>query len=214
MPTEASSIESDTFVGVATFELSPDGTRIAHSDTLDRTTFNFGPLIVTDVESDRPTTVSQDPVLAYQWSPNGESLLYLTTVSGADHPGFRWAVWNGENSRFFQPVTLTTTFATSYLPFWDQYSRSHRLWAPDGSAFAYSALTPKGTRPSGCRTWPNPPPGGCRRGRCLLVAEVSPGFRFQVSGFRFQVAGLKTTGSRISAGLAPLRSPHATQPHS
>jgi TolB protein len=130
----------DTFVGVATFELSPDGTRIAHSDTLDRTTFNFGPLIVTDVESDRPTTVSEDPVLAYQWSPNGESLLYLTTVSGADHPGFRWAVWNGENSRFFQPVTLTTTFANSYLPFWDQYSRSHRLWAPDGSAFAYSAL--------------------------------------------------------------------------
>ena len=132
------------FSGVATFELSPDGSRIAHSATLDRTAFNFGPLVVTDVESGEATTVSQEPVLAFQWSPSGTALLYLASEGGIDHPTFRWAVWDGSTSQMYARVNPTPAFATSYLPFWDQYSRSHMLWAPDGSAFAYSGLTETG----------------------------------------------------------------------
>ncbi len=128
------------FAGVATFELSPDGRKIAHSSTLDRNTFNFGPLIVTDLDSNQEQTVSKDPVLAYQWSPVGGLLLYLAAEGGIDHPRFRWAVWDGEKSVAYASVTPTASFATSYLPFWDQYSRSHTLWAPDGSAFAYAGI--------------------------------------------------------------------------
>lgn len=134
----------DTFAGVATFELSPDGTRVAHSDTLDRTTFNFGPLIVTDLASGDSTTVSSEAVLAFQWSPTGDSLLYLTSEPGIDHPGFRWATWDGETSTEYVRVTPTAVFATAYLPFWDQYARSHTLWSPDGSAFVYSGLDDQG----------------------------------------------------------------------
>jgi TolB protein len=126
------------FAGVATFELDPGGRRIAHSDTLNRSSFNFGPLLVTDIDTGESTTISQEPVLAYQWSPTGDSLLYLATEGGIDHPAFRWTIWNGENSTEYGVTALTTIFASSYLPFWDQYSRSHTLWAPDGSAFAYS----------------------------------------------------------------------------
>ena len=129
-----------TFSGVATFELSPDGSQLAHSVTLDRNTFNFGPLVVTDLESGEETTVSQSPVLAFQWSPTGDALLYLGSEGGVDHPTFRWAVWDGTSSTEYAGVVPTATFATSYLPFWDQYARSHTLWAPDGSAFAYSGL--------------------------------------------------------------------------
>jgi TolB protein len=127
-----------TFSGVATFELSPNGESIAHSDTLDRAAFNFGPLIVTNIESGESITVSRDAVLAYQWSPTGESLLYLGTAEGVDHPSFRWAVWNGSTSTEYATVTPTATFATDYLPFWDQYARSHNLWSPDGSSFVYT----------------------------------------------------------------------------
>ena len=129
-----------TFAGVATFELSPDGSQIAHSVTLDRNTFNFGPLVVTDLESGKETTVSQSPVLAFLWSPAGDALLYLGSEGGIDHPIFRWAVWDGTSSTEYAGVVPTAAFATSYLPFWDQYARSHTLWAPDGSAFAYSGL--------------------------------------------------------------------------
>jgi Tol biopolymer transport system component len=132
------------FVGVATFELSPDGTRVAHSDTLDRAAFNFGPLIVTDLASGKSTTVSSDAVLAFQWSPTGDSLLYLGSEEGIDHPSFRWAVWDGETSTKYGRVAPTVTFATDYLPFWDQYSRSHHLWSPDGSAFVYSGTDTQG----------------------------------------------------------------------
>jgi Tol biopolymer transport system component len=130
----------EPFSGVATFELSPDGSQIAHSVTLDRTTFNFGPLVVTDLESGDETTVSQSPVLAFQWSPTGEDLLYLGSEGGIDHPTFRWVVWDGTESTEYAGVVPTAGFATSYLPFWDQYARSHTLWAPNGSAFAYSGL--------------------------------------------------------------------------
>ena len=132
------------FAGVATFELSPDGRQIAHSVTFDRETFNFGPLVVTDLNSGEEETVSQRPVLAYQWSPAGDVLLYLEAEDGIDHPRFRWAVWDGEVSTEYAMVTPTTSFATSYLPFWDQYSRSHTLWAPDGSAFTYAGLDEQG----------------------------------------------------------------------
>jgi TolB protein len=132
------------YSGVATFDLSPDGMRIAHSATLERTAFNFGPLVVTDVESGEATTVSQEPVLAFQWSPSGAALLYLASEGGIDHPTFRWAVWDGATSTMYARVNPTPAFATSYLPFWDQYSRSHTLWAPDGSAFTYPGLTETG----------------------------------------------------------------------
>ena len=132
------------FVGVATFDLSPDGHQLAHSVTLDRDTFNFGPLTVTDLDSGEEETVSEQPVLAYQWSPAGDRLLYLATEESIDHPTFRWFVWDGESSTRYAPVTPTTIFATAYLPFWDQYARSHTLWAPDGSAFAYTGLNQEG----------------------------------------------------------------------
>ena len=132
------------YPGFATFELSPDGTRLAHSDTPDRITFNFGPLVVTDLDSGDVTTVSSEPVLAYQWSPTGDALLYLVSEEGIDHPAFRWAVWDGKTSVQFGRVSPTTVFATAYLPFWDQYSRSHSVWAPDGSAFVYSSTDAQG----------------------------------------------------------------------
>jgi TolB protein len=129
-----------TFAGVATFELSPDGQQMAQSVTVDRKTFNFGPLVVTDIETGNETTVSREPVLAFQWSPAGNALLYLAAGEGIDHPTFRWAVWDGASSTEYAAVTPTPTFANAYLPFWDQYSRSHSLWAPDGSAFAYTGM--------------------------------------------------------------------------
>ncbi len=91
------------YSGVATFDLSPDGKQIAHSATLDRTAFNFGPLVVTDVESGEATTVSHEPVLAFQWSPSGAALLYLASEGGVDHPTFRWAVWDGATSHHLCP---------------------------------------------------------------------------------------------------------------
>lgn len=131
------------FSGVATFDLGP-GSLIAHSVTLDRTVFNFGPLAVTDLESGEETTVSLEPVLAYEWSPNGDALLYLGSQGGIDHPTFKWFVWDGTASTAYATVTPTPVFSTSYLPFWDQYARSHTLWAPDGSAFAYTGLNQEG----------------------------------------------------------------------
>lgn len=132
------------FRGVATFELNQESELLAHSVTTDRNTFNFGPLEVTRLSSGETETISEDPVVAFQWSPSGDRLLYLQANDRDDHPTFQWMVWDGNTSTAYAQVTPTVPFTSSYLPFWDQYAHSHRLWAPDGSAFAYPAVDEKG----------------------------------------------------------------------
>ncbi len=130
----------ESFRGSATFELSPAGDRLAYSITADRKVFNFGPLLVRTLDGGETETVSRNPVVSYQWDPTGSRLLFMQATEGADHPSFRWVVWDGEDNRVFAPVSPSLGYATDYLPFWDQYSHSHSLWAPDGSAFAYPSL--------------------------------------------------------------------------
>ena len=36
--------------------------------------------------------------------------------------------------------TPAPSFLTQFLPFFDQYARSHRLWSPDGRALVLSTL--------------------------------------------------------------------------
>ena len=87
-----------------------------------------------DADSNDAITVGTD-VLAYQWSPDGSSLAWLGAVSG----GARWSVWTETSTVSFETHTPSSLFISTYWPFWDQYTRSHTIWSPDGLAIAYGA---------------------------------------------------------------------------
>jgi TolB protein len=103
-----------------------------------------GVLTVLDLESGRSTTVSPDPVLAFEWSPDGTRLLYLTPLG--DDGRMQWNVWDGQSSQTFVAFTPSPVYLQDYLPFFDQYSRSHTAWAPSSGSFAYAG-TDGGGRP-------------------------------------------------------------------
>lgn len=127
--------------------------------------FFAGPVELLDVESGESRVVSSDTVLASFWSPDGRWLVTLATndgderVAGAQplvrvnarptpqrvqaRPPLLRVMFHAVDDRtyvdggVFRP---SVAFVTQYLPFFDQYSRSHRLWAPDSSAIVLPTL--------------------------------------------------------------------------
>ncbi|HZJ10251.1 MAG TPA: hypothetical protein VFD39_11190, partial [Trueperaceae bacterium] len=100
-------------------------------------------------------------VLASFWSPDGR---WLATLSGdgADGQVAGVAMRHVQgrqaallNLEFIEVDSLTRiaagafrptpAFLSQYLPFFDQYSRSHSLWAPDSTALVLPTIRPDGT---------------------------------------------------------------------
>lgn len=72
-----------TYRGRASFSLAPDGIDIAYLLTeADTRLAHYGPLRVVDANGANIRLVSQEPVLAFLWSPDGTKLAYLTVTVG------------------------------------------------------------------------------------------------------------------------------------
>jgi TolB protein len=129
------------------------------SPTAPRASF-VGPLRLLDATSGYVRTLVDEPVAGFFWSPTGRSIAYLTLEAGSmspgatrpsglaapaslpdhqdQHPDIRLSLWvvdvaDGRQTALFsfQPTHL---FVTQFLPFFDQYALSHRLWSPAGDA--------------------------------------------------------------------------------
>ena len=90
-----------------------------------------GPLSV--VADGQQMRLTEDPVIAFEWSPDGNLLYYLALTP----EGLLPAIWDGEDSVTFPTVFPSTVFLQNYLPFWDQYSRFHTLWRSDSTGFYF-----------------------------------------------------------------------------
>lgn len=118
-----------------------------------------GPLRLLDAASGEARLLVEDWVLAFFWAPDGEQVAYFTLAGEGDRrleaaaPGrfarrgkgqraqqgpLQLELWvvdvaSGQRNRLltFEPTDL---FLRQFLPFFDQYALSHRLWAPDSRA--------------------------------------------------------------------------------
>ncbi len=132
--------EVATIDGSSAFSLSPEGDRLAYTQMADQ----VRRVMVADLEGGDPVAVSEESVLAFAWSPDGSRLLLLGLGAGEDDSPIVPRVWDGDGTFELPGFRPTPDFLTEYLPFWDQYLRSITLWAPDGSAFTYAAVTAQG----------------------------------------------------------------------
>ena len=46
-------------------------------------------------------------------------------------------MWSATETRSFAEFVVEPTWLRDFLPFFDQYAQSVRLWSPDGSGFAF-----------------------------------------------------------------------------
>lgn len=152
------------FEGTGSFTLSPDESMLAivvegsietspvfsastHAagfqvdDALDRG------LHLLDLDGGDVRQVVAEPVRAAFWSPDGERILSLGYEPRND--GIPWAFWQ-VHDRGGQLISRTDVFALSrefsnaYLPFYDQYAQSVRLWSPDSTRFVFPGMSEDG----------------------------------------------------------------------
>jgi TolB protein len=127
------------------FQLNAAGDRVAYVFTPDTAASNtLGPLYVTDMESGRTRELTEQPVWAFYWSPDGEKLAYLSTDIVDGEYALRWSVWDGQSVTEYARYLPTRTMLDRYLLFSDQYARSMRIWSPASDAFVYAGTNEAG----------------------------------------------------------------------
>jgi Tol biopolymer transport system component len=115
---------------------SSDGSSLAFSDTSAAPflgSLAVIPIAETSVDGEAAQTVSEGPVVAFEWSPSGRQLLFLTV--NADGSALIPQVWEAGSVQSYEELVPTQEMISQYLPFWDQYSRVLTLWSPDGTSF-------------------------------------------------------------------------------
>lgn len=158
------------YPGMAALTWSPTRDQLAFIHPNTPAEHFYGPLRVWDAESSEIDLLNREPVLAFFWAPDGEQIAYLTVVDGANRePAANYApTTNGQvhsgwpfmpgaqvpelqlglnivhmpsgRSRLlcaFEPPAL---FVNQFLPFFDQYAKSQRLWSPDSRALVLTLL--------------------------------------------------------------------------
>jgi TolB protein len=150
-------VQRQRHAGLVALGWSPAANQVAFTSTSENQMDFTGPLRLMDAVTGEITPLSSDLVAAFFWSPDGRYLATISLNRGLDediaqgngrriltksdrqtHPDINLnltliEVATGEKRRLlsFQPSVV---FITQFLPYFDQYALSHRIWAPDSSA--------------------------------------------------------------------------------
>lgn len=131
--------------GLTMFVANPQGSMVALQTTGDggsaitASTEEFPSVsaetvVVIDVAAGTTESVDSALALGFFWSPDGESLLVLTTSENRVVP----VVWTKDGVAEFTPYQPSLPMLQDTFPFFPQYAQSVRFWAPDSTAFTYA----------------------------------------------------------------------------
>ena len=152
--------------GRARISWSPSADNLAYISPITQLNRPYGMLRMVNGVTGERTVLVEDEVLAFFWSPDGHKIAYFTEVQPFNdlnslpeiESGYAagrsmpldaiynswlnlWVVdiRNG-TPQLLTPFKPNSLFANRFLPFFDQYALSHRLWSPESDAILLPAL--------------------------------------------------------------------------
>lgn len=158
--------QTEKHVGQTALELNPAANHLAYiSPDADHESEIIGPLKLMNVANGETSLLNRAPVIAFFWSPDGRYIaafvpevlqgsdinaantLLKNDVSAKPNPQINlptlrlivFDIETGEGTSLLS-FTPTLTFLTQFVPFFDQYALSHRLWAPSSDALVLPVL--------------------------------------------------------------------------
>ncbi len=158
-------------LGLAAMGWNPVRNVLAYiAPTVDAPVF-YGPLQLLDAATGENRVIADDLIVAFFWSPDGRYIAYFTiadlednTIQASNPNKDRqfskgasqeeeplimevWLVDTQDGTvrrlRAFEPTDL---FVFQFLPFFDQYSRSHRIWSPDSRSIVLPIIEDSASR--------------------------------------------------------------------
>jgi len=159
--------------GMVALGWSPTSAKLAFTNgAQERSTTFWGPLRLFDAATGETQLLSANTILGFFWSPDGR---YLATINTGDtnhdfginvadtgngrralltkpNPQtsphqFNLAIINVETGEEKQLLSFSPSilFISQFLPFFDQYALSHRIWSPNSDAVVLSLLDDSGS---------------------------------------------------------------------
>ncbi len=153
--------------GAAAVSWSPGADLLAFISSPAAAPHYFGPLRLLAPGAGEERTLTSRTVIAFFWSPDGRSIAYFSPAgSGNDsgaalpsllspastHPQAErmlldlWLVnVDSGRQRLLSTFEPTSLFLEQFLPYFDQYALSHRLWSPASNALLIPLVEADGT---------------------------------------------------------------------
>ncbi len=119
------------------FSLDPDGRRMAYVSSAGES----AALVILDLISQTTTEVTSAPIVAFFWSRDGSRLAALAAPGDGR---VQWLVVEGSATRLLPPFHPTRRWASSVLPFFEQYAQSHAVWSSDSTTLVAPAVDADG----------------------------------------------------------------------
>ncbi|MGD8584789.1 MAG: hypothetical protein PVJ75_05520 [Chloroflexota bacterium] len=144
-------------LGQLAFTWSPVANVLAYRSPRLGGSLSGGPLRFIDPQTGDDASLSGQDVLAFFWAPDGRTIAYFSlprdfgdvrvaTVAKEtfrarpyrQHAGLRLQLWvvdvASQQQRRLVEFTPTALFLGQFLPYFDQYALSHRIWSPNSDA--------------------------------------------------------------------------------
>lgn len=160
------------YEGLAAFSWSPAAEELAIMNPPAAVRLPYGPVRLLDAQTGELTPLVNTTAVAFFWSPDGAHVAYVAprrqndgqvtqsplapttaTVSAQAElvqalPLLELRVVNVKTGadRLLLPFTPTPLFVDQFLPFFDQYALSHRVWSPDSTALVLPLQSSSGPK--------------------------------------------------------------------
>ncbi len=133
--------------GMSALDWAPVGDVLAYTAPATLNGLSFGPLHLVDAGSGNDRTLADGMVVAFFWAPDartiaaidlvtatGQTAAIVPTTPGTPSLRLRFIDVASGTVRSQRDIRLPDLLVSDFLPFFDQYALSHRLWSPAADA--------------------------------------------------------------------------------